>query len=63
MDVLNDEKASEDIPPKTNSPSTSEHDPSETIESNIHIHTFNQIPFSTDDDIPSSNLDPLDWDQ
>lgn len=63
MDVLNNEKASEDITPKTNNPSTSEHNPNKIIESNTHIHIFNQSPFSTDDDIPLSYPDPLDWDQ
>ena len=63
MDVLNDEKASEDTPPITNNPPTYEHNPNNTTESNAHINTFNQSLFNTDDDITSSYPKPLDWDQ
>ena len=61
MDVLNNEKAFEDIPPETNNSLTSEHKPNDTMESNAHIHTFKQNPFSIDDDIPSSYPELLDW--
>jgi hypothetical protein len=63
MDVSNDENASKDIPPKTNNPLASKHDPNDTMESNAHIHTFNQNLFNTNDDIPSSYPEPLDWNQ
>ena len=52
MDVSNNEETSEDIQPKTNSLPTSNHDPYYTTKSDIHISTFNQIPFRTNDDIP-----------
>ena len=63
MDVLNNEKAFEDIPPKTNNPLAYKHDLNYTTESNIHIYTFNQSPFNTDDDIPLIFPKPLDWNQ
>lgn len=50
-------------PPETKNPLASEHNPNDTMESNAHIHHFNQSPFNTDDDIPSSYPEPLDWDQ
>ena len=52
MDVLNDEKASEDIQLETNNPLASKHEPHDTTKSITHISTFNQIPFRTNDDIP-----------
>ena len=60
---MDDEKASEDIQPETNSPPASKHDPSYTTKSNIHMYTFNQSPFNTNDDIPSSCPNLLDWNQ
>lgn len=63
MDVLNDEKASKDIPLETKNPLASEHNPNDLVESVTHISTFNQIPFNTNDDISSSYPEPLDWDQ
>ena len=63
MDVLNNEKASKDIQPITNRPLAFKHEPNYPTESNIHISTFNQSPFNTDHDIPSSFHELLDWNQ
>ena len=58
VDVLNDEKTSEDTPPKTNSPPTSKHYPNDTTKLDTQISNFNQSLFNT-----SSYPELLDWDQ
>ena len=63
MDVLDDEKASEDTQPKTNNPPSSKHNPIDTTTLDTHRSTINQSPFNTDDDIPSSYPKLFDWDQ
>ena len=63
MDILNDKKVFEDIPPKTNNPLAFEKNLNDTKESNAHIHTFNQSLFNTADNIPSSYHQLLDLDQ
>ena len=42
---------------------SSKHNPNDITKSNTHISTFSQSPFNIDDEIPSSCLELLDWDQ
>lgn len=63
MDVLNNEKASEETPLKTNSLLTFEHKPNNTTKLDTHISISNSSPFKIDDEIPTNYHKLLDWDQ